>query len=493
MRLSAIDNFMLNPIDTQVQVFNNLIGGAQFTDYGKKHDFNNINTIADFKKAVPVNDYETLKPYIEEILNGKQNVLWSSPISWFAKSSGTTSDKSKFIPVSKEAMDDCHFKSGKDVMALYHRNFPDTRIMAGKGLVIGGSHQLNQLNTDSYYGDLSAVMLQNMPIMGQFLRTPDLSIALMDEWEAKIEKMAHSVIHDDVVQIAGVPTWTIVLIKRIFEITGATDLKQVWPNLELYVHGGVSFKPYISQFKKLIPDAGMHYMETYNASEGFFAAQDIVGQEGMLLFLNHGIFYEFMPMEELGKPEPRTLQLKDVEIGKNYAIIISTNAGLWRYLLGDTVKFVSLKPYRIIVSGRTKHYINAFGEEVMVDNTDKALAVACEKTGAIINDYTAAPSYFSENSNGCHEWIIEFEYLPVPLEVFVTEMDQALKAINSDYEAKRHKDIALRMPMVHVMPKNGFKDWLKSKGKLGGQHKVPRLSNERQYLDELLSFMKTCV
>ncbi len=493
LRLSAIDNFMLNPIDTQVQVFNNLIGGAQFTEYGRKYDFNNINTISDFKKAVPINDYETLKPYIEEILNGKQNVLWSSPISWFAKSSGTTSDKSKFIPVSKEALDDGHFKAGKDILALYHRNVPDTRIMAGKGLVIGGSHQLNQLTSDSYYGDLSAVMLQNMPLVGQFLRTPDLSIALMDEWEAKIEKMAHSVIQDDVVQIAGVPTWTIVLIKRIFEITGATDLKQVWPNLEVYIHGGVSFKPYVSQFKKLIPDPNMRYMETYNASEGFFAAQDIIGQEGMLLFLNHGIFYEFMPMEELGKPDPRTLQLKDVELGKNYALIISTNAGLWRYLVGDTVKFVSLKPYRIVVSGRTKHYINAFGEEVIVDNTDKALEIACEKTGAIINDYTAAPSYFSETSNGCHEWIIEFEHLPVPLETFVAEMDRALQGINSDYEAKRYKDIALRMPMVHMMPKNGFKEWLKSKGKLGGQHKVPRLSNERQYVEEMLDFMKNAL
>jgi len=490
LRLSAIDNFVLNPIDTQKQVFNHLIGSAQFTEFGRKYGFEQLNSVNEFKKSVPVSDYESLKPYIQKSLEGKQNVLWGSPITWFAKSSGTTSDKSKFIPVSKESLDDTHYKSGKDVLALYLRQFPQTNVMNGKCLTIGGSHQVNQLNADSFYGDLSAVMLQNMPFVGQVMRAPELSVALMDEWEAKLEAIIYSVFHENITFIAGVPTWTLVLIKRILDISGEQDLRKIWPNLELYIHGGVSFAPYRRQFEALIPSPGMHYMETYNASEGFFAAQDDLSQEGMLLFLNHGIFYEFMPMEEYGKENPQTLQLKEVETGKNYALVISTNGGLWRYLVGDTVQFTSLKPFRIKVSGRLKHYMNAFGEEVIVDNSDYAIAQACRVTGAIVNDYTAAPVYMSGSANGAHEWVIEFEKLPVPLEVFTREMDAFLQQVNSDYEAKRHKDIALRMPVVHRMPKGGFNDWLKSKGKLGGQHKVPRLSNERKHLEEVLAFLK---
>lgn len=488
LRQSAIDNFMLNPVDTQQQVFNNLIGSAQFTEYGKKYGFDTINGIADFRKQVPINDYDTLKPYIQRILEGEQNILWPSPISWFAKSSGTTSDKSKFIPISKESLDDNHYKAGKDVLALYLKKYPESKVMSGKCLVIGGSHQINQLNADSFYGDLSAVMLQNMPLYGQLIRTPDLSIALMDEWEQKIEMMAHTTIHENVTYIAGVPTWTIVLIKRILEISGAKHLHEVWPNLELYIHGGVSFKPYRQQFKEFIPSPSMHYFETYNASEGFFAAQDDPDDEGMLLFLNHGIFYEFMPMDEYGKEDPVTLTLKEVSLNKNYALIISTNCGLWRYMVGDTIQFTSLNPFRIKVTGRLKHFINAFGEEVIVDNSDHAIAEACRQTGAVVNDYTAAPVYMTGDTNGAHEWIIEFEKLPCPLEEFTAAMDKALQKINSDYEAKRHKDIALRMPIVHIMPKEGFKHWLRDKGKLGGQHKVPRLSNERKYLEEMLPY-----
>lgn len=490
LRQSAIDNFMLNPIDTQQQVFNHLIGSAQFTEYGRKYDFEHIDNIAQFQKKVPITDYDALKPYIQRILEGNQNVLWPSPINWFAKSSGTTSDKSKFIPVSKEALDDTHYRSGKDVMALYLRQYPQSDVISGKCLMIGGSHQINQLNAESFYGDLSAVTLQNMPFMGQVLRTPELSIALMNEWEEKIEMIANSTIRENVTYMAGVPTWTIVLIKRIFEISGTDNLHDIWPNLELYIHGGVSFKPYRAQFEKLIPSTKMHYLETYNASEGFFAAQDVPNEEGMLLFLNHGIFYEFMPMEEYGKPHPRTLTLKEVELYKNYALVISTNAGLWRYIMGDTIQFTSLSPFRIKVSGRLKHYINAFGEEVIIDNTDNALAVACAKTGAIVKDYTAAPIYMTGESNGGHEWIIEFEKLPCTPEQFMAEVDKALQAINSDYEAKRHKDIALRMPIIHVMPLGGFNKWLKDKGKLGGQHKVPRLSNDRTYLEEILPYTK---
>lgn len=488
LRASAIDNFMLNPIDSQKQVFNNIIGSAQFTEYGKKYNFEQINRVKEFRQNVPITDYDDLKPYIERTLKGEQNLLWPSPINWFAKSSGTTSDKSKFIPITKESLDDNHFKAGKDVFAMYMRQFPQSDFLSGKCLVIGGSHQINQLNADSFYGDLSAVMLQNLPLYGQMVRTPELSIALMAEWEEKIEKIASTTIQENVTYIAGVPTWTIVLIKRILEISGANDITEVWPNLEVYVHGGVSFKPYREQFKKFIPSANMRYLETYNASEGFFAAQDDVTRDDMLLFLNHGIYYEFMPLEEYGKEQPETLTLKEVELNKNYALVLNTVGGLWRYLVGDTIMFTSANPYRIKVTGRLKHFINAFGEEVIVDNSDHAIAVACEKTGAVVNDYTAAPVYMTGESNGAHEWIIEFDHLPCELSVFVAEMDAALQAVNSDYEAKRHKDIALRMPIVHRMPKNGFNAWLKDKGKLGGQHKVPRLSNERKYLEDIMPY-----
>lgn len=490
LRQSAIDNFVLNPIDTQHQVFNDLIGSAQFTEFGKKYGFERINNIEEFKNQVPINDYDTLKPYINRILEGEQHLLWPSPISWFAKSSGTTSDKSKFIPISKESLDDNHFKAGKDILALYLKQFPQSDVLNGKCLVIGGSHQINQLNEESFYGDLSAVMLQNMPLAGQLVRTPDLSIALMDEWEQKIEMMAQTTIHEDVTYIAGVPTWTIVLIKRLFEIAGTNNLHDIWPNLELYIHGGVSFKPYRAQFEQFFPKGNIRYMETYNASEGFFAAQDDISDEGMLLFLNHSIYYEFMPMEEADKEHPKTLSLREVELKKNYALIISTNGGLWRYKVGDTVQFTSLSPFRIKVSGRMKHFINAFGEELIIDNTDYAIEKASRATNAIVNDYTAAPVYMTGSENGAHEWIVEFEQAPGKLEDFVAAMDNALKEINSDYEAKRHKNIALRMPIVHVMPKDGFKHWLRDKGKLGGQHKVPRLSNDRTYLEEILPYTK---
>lgn len=490
LRISAIDNFMLNPIDTQKQVFNHIVGSAQFTEYGKKYGFERINSVSEFKQNVPINDYDTLKPYIERILQGEQNILWSSPINWFAKSSGTTSDKSKFIPISKESLDDNHFKGGKDSFALYLRQFPQSNVMAGKCLVIGGSHQINQLNVDSFYGDLSAVMLQNLPLYGQLVRTPELSIALMAEWEEKIEKIAQTTIHENVTYIVGVPTWTIVLIKRILEISGAGNLSEVWPNLEMYMHGGVSFKPYRKQFEQYIPSEMMRYVETYNASEGFFAAQDDVDRDDMLLFLNHGIYYEFMPLEEYGKEHPETLSLKDVELNKNYALVINTNGGLWRYIVGDTVQFTSLNPYRIKITGRLKHFINAFGEEVIIDNTDHAIAEACKQTGAVVNDYTAAPVYMTGESNGAHEWIIEFDHLPCPLDTFTALLDKEIQKVNSDYEAKRHKDIALRMPIVHRMPVGGFNRWLKDKGKLGGQHKVPRLSNERKHLEEILPYTK---
>ncbi|MEZ5034593.1 MAG: GH3 auxin-responsive promoter family protein [Chitinophagaceae bacterium] len=489
MRLWRIEAWKQHPVDAQREVLQDLVTAAQYTEFGRKYHFTELFNVRDFKNAVPIQDYNDLKPYIERIMQGEQNILWNTPIYWFAKSSGTTSDKSKFIPISDESLEDGHFKASKDVLSMYYKFKPEAELLTGKGLLIGGSHTINPLNKEAKYGDLSAVLFQNSPFWAEWLRTPDLSIALMDEWESKIEKIADATITENVTSVSGVPTWTLVLFKRILEKTGKQTIGEVWPSLELYMHGGVSFTPYKNQFEKII-GRKINYLETYNASEGFFAAQETPGDDGMLLFTDHGIFYEFMPVHEYGKKEPQTISLQQVELGKNYAPIISTNGGLWRYLLGDTIQFTSLQPFRIKVSGRLKHYINAFGEEVIVDNTDKAIALATEKTGAIVNDYTAAPAYFSDATNGAHEWLIEFEKAPGNLEQFTTELDLALKDINSDYEAKRYKNIALRMPVVHAAKKGLFNAWLKAKGKLGGQHKVPRLSNERTIFEEILLMNK---
>ncbi len=490
MRLWRIEGWMNNPIDAQREVLQDIVTAAQYTEFGRQHNFSKLFNLHSFKNEVPIHEYEDLKPYIERIMNGEQNILWNTPIYWFAKSSGTTSDKSKFIPLSEESLQDCHYKAAKDVLTLYYHFNPDSELLTGKGLVIGGSHSINPMNKEAQVGDLSAVLLQNSPYWGHWLRTPDLSIALMDEWESKIEKLANSTIDENVTSVSGVPTWTLVLFKRILEITGKKNMTEVWPSFELFMHGGVSFAPYKEQFQKLIGKK-IHYLEMYNASEGFFAAQDVPGQEGMLLFIDHGIFMEFMPVSEYGKKDPLTVGLQEVEIGKNYALIISTNGGLWRYLLGDTIQFTSLKPFRIKVSGRLKHFINAFGEELIVENSDKAVAIASEKTGAIVNDYTAAPVYFSDSSNGAHEWLIEFEKEPDSLDHFTNELDTALKNINSDYEAKRYKSIALRLPVVQRIKKGIFTEWLRSKGKLGGQHKVPRLNNDRKFLEEIWVLNKT--
>lgn len=489
MRLWRIEAWKTHPVDSQREVLQDLVTSAQYTEFGKKYNFSKLFNVREFKKSIPIHEYEDLRPYIRRIMDGEQNVLWNTPINWFAKSSGTTSDKSKFIPVSEESLHEGHYKAAKDVLTLYYGFNPTSDLLTGKGLVIGGSHNIHQVNDEVHYGDLSAVLLQNSPFWGSWIKTPELSIALMDEWEEKIERLAESTIKENVTSISGVPTWTLVLFKRILEITGKSCIADVWPALEVYIHGGVSFKPYRDQFHKLIGKT-IFYQETYNASEGFIAAQDDLNDEGMLLFVDHGIFIEFMPLQEYGSPEPRTIGLQDVELDHNYAIVISTNGGLWRYLLGDTVRFTSLNPFKIVVSGRLKHYINAFGEELIVDNTDRAVAMASEKCNAIVNDYTAAPVYFSEDNNGAHEWLIEFEKAPDDIQIFTEELDRALQSLNSDYEAKRYKNIALRMPLMRVMEKGSFNAWLKSRGKLGGQHKIPRLSNERTYLEDILQSVR---
>ncbi|HEX2606439.1 MAG TPA: GH3 auxin-responsive promoter family protein, partial [Flavisolibacter sp.] len=407
-RIWSIEQWMHDAATTQFGVWQDLLAAGQNTEFGRQYNFSQLQSLKDYKKQVPVQEYDDLKPHIERMMKGEENILWNTPVTWFAKSSGTTSEKSKFIPVSEESLKDNHYRASKDVLSFYYGAHPDSDLLTGKGLVIGGSHQIHQAHEEIHYGDLSAVIVQNSPFWSNWIRTPDMSIILMDEWEHKIEKLAQTTIQENVTSMAGVPTWLIVLLKRILEITGKSTIKEVWPSLELYMHGGVSFVPYRQQFEKLI-GGPINYLEMYNASEGFFAAQDDVTKDGMLLMCDHGIFYEFMPVSEYGKEHPETLQLDEVEEGKNYALVITTNGGLWRYIIGDTIQFTSLAPHRIKVSGRLKHYINAFGEEIIVDNTDKAIAVACEKTGAIVKDYTAAPVYFSEQENGAHEWLIEFD------------------------------------------------------------------------------------
>ena len=488
MRFWRIENWSTHPEAAQRDVLQHLVTSAQYTEFGKKYQFSNLYSVKRFKEAVPIHEYEDLKPYIQRMIDGEENILWNTPINWFAKSSGTTNDKSKFIPVSEESLQDNHFQASKDVLTTYYNNFPGSDLLTGKGLVIGGSHQISKLNDEIQVGDLSAVLMQNSPFWGQWLRTPELSVALMDEWESKIEKLAQTTAEENVTSLVGVPTWTLILLKRILEIKNKKTIKEVWPNLELYIHGGVAFTPYQKQFDEIM-GAPINYLEIYNASEGFFAGQDLPGDKSMLLYTDHGIFYEFLPVEEYGKENPKTVGLSDLELGKNYAMVISTNGGLWRYLIGDTVVFTSLNPYRIKITGRLKHFINAFGEEIIIDNADKAVAIASEKTNAIMNDYTAAPVFFSSENNGAHEWLIEFEKEPENIQLFTLELDEALKNINSDYEAKRYKNIALQMPIVHSIKKHTFREWLRSKGKLGGQHKVPRLCNDRKMMEELLLFI----
>ena len=485
-RLGQIETFQKYPHDAQNRVLKNLLSTASTTEWGKRYGFSRINSYEDFAKTHPLHDYNSLKPEIERTMSGEQNILWPSPIHWFAKSSGTTQDKSKFIPVSKESLEDCHFKAGKDLYALYYHSNPNGAIGDGRTLVLGGSSQVHRFNSGCFYGDLSAVLMQNLPFWVEARRVPELSIALMDNWEEKIEKMARSTIDQNITNIVGVPTWTVLLIRRLFELSGKDNLADLWPNIELYVHGGVSFEPYRELFRQLIRSDKMHYLETYNASEGFFGIQDSINITDMLLMLDYGIFYEFIPSEEMGKPNPEVIPLEEVKEGRNYAMVISTNGGLWRYQIGDTVKFTSVNPYRIKVSGRTRHYINAFGEEVIVENAEKAIAEACRLTHAAVSDFTAAPVYFSEKGNGAHEWLIEFEKEPDNFEIFVSKLDESLKTINSDYEAKRFKDMALRKPIVRKLPSGTFYSWLKHHGKLGGQNKVPRLSNSREIVEEVL-------
>ena len=479
--------FMKYPINVQTELLHKLLQDAKNTEWGKKHGFSNIANYNDYVSKVPLQTYEDIEPFVQRIKQGEQNILWPTEIKWFAKSSGTSTGKSKFIPVSKESLENCHYKGGKDLLAIYHNNHPDSKLILGKTLVVGGSSKLNSLNGgNSYFGDLSAIIMKNFPFWVEIRRVPELSIALMEEWEEKIEQMAKSTTNEDVSNISGVPSWTLVLLKRILEINGTNNILDIWPNLELYMHGGISFSPYKEQFKSIIPSSKMNYYENYNASEGYFGIQDQSHSDEMLLMLDYGIYYEFIPIENTDEKQPKTISLEAVELGKIYEMVITTNGGLWRYRLGDTIQFTSLFPFRIKVAGRTKHFINAFGEELMIHNVEKAIAVAAKKHRCIINEFTAAPYYFEGNQSGRHQWLIEFEVLPNNMNEFVQTIDQQLKELNSDYEAKRHKNMVLDLPEIIPVTKGTFHQWLKQKNKLGGQHKIPRLSNERTLVEELL-------
>lgn len=491
-RIHQIGLFIQYPHEVQSEWFRKLITAAKNTEWGLRYDYESIKTVEQFRERVPLSTYDDLKPYIERMRQGQQNVLWPGDIRWFAKSSGTTSDKSKYIPVSQEALEECHFKGGKDMLSLYCNNFPNTALFDGRGLAMGGSHKISEINNASFYdGDLSAILIQNLPYWAEFIRVPKKSTALMDNWEEKIELMADETIPHNVTSLSGVPSWLLLLLRRVLEKTGKNNILEVWPNLEVYFHGGVNFQPYREQFKSIIPSAEMNYMETYNASEGFFGIQDEALSQSMLLMLDYGIYYEFIPAGQLDEEHPRALGLDEVDTETNYALVISTNAGLWRYVIGDTIRFTTLKPYRVQISGRTRNFINAAGEEVIVENAEKALMIACRKCNAIVSEYTAAPRFFREKDRIAHEWLIEFETLPADLDYFSEALDNALKTLNSDYEAKRFHDMVLVPPLVRPVPKGTFYEWLKHKGKLGGQNKVPRLANDRRYIDEILAIMNS--
>ncbi len=485
-RAHQIELFLKYPIDVQQELLMKLLGTAQNTEIGKQYDFKNIYSYKTFAERVPIQKYESIEPLIERCRKGEQNIFWPSKIEWFAKSSGTTNAKSKFIPVSNEALEDCHFKAGKDSLGLYISNNENAGLFKGKGLRLGGSSAVYEDN-DSHFGDLSAIIIENMPFWMDFSSAPKYETALMSEWETKMEAIVDEVIDENMTSLVGVPSWMLVLLNRVLERTGKDNILEVWPNLELYLHGGVNFNPYREQFKKLIPKDDFKYYEIYNASEGFFALQDQNDSLDLLLMLDYGIFYEFIPMDDYQGEDSTSIPLEQVEIDKNYAIIITTNAGLWRYLIGDTVKFTSIDPYRIRVTGRTKHFINVFGEELIIENAEDALKSACEKTEAVMTEYTVAPIFMEGKKQGAHEWMIEFEKAPKSLDYFTEILDKALKSINSDYEAKRYQNMTLTMPKVHQAETGLFYSWLKKKGKLGGQHKVPRLSNSRAFMEELLS------
>ena len=471
----------------QQSVFEHLIAAGRQTEYGRQHGFNSINNYDDFTRLVPQNSYEELKGDIDRMRHGEANVLWPGRVKWYAKSSGTTNDKSKFIPVSEEGLKHIHYRGGKDVVAFYLQNNPQTRMFDGKGLILGGSHQPNYNVHHSLVGDLSAILIENINPLANLIRVPKKHTALLSDFEVKRDRIARETMHQNVTNLSGVPSWMLSVLVRVLELSGAKTLDEVWPNLEVFFHGGIAFTPYRHQYEQIIRSPRMHYMETYNASEGFFGIQNDPTDNAMLLMLDYDVFYEFVPLDELNQHvRTHVVPLEGVEVGRNYAMMISTSCGLWRYMIGDTIMFTEKNPYKFIITGRTKYFINAFGEELIMDNAERGLAYACEQTGAEVLEYTAAPVFMDEHAKCRHQWLIEFARAPKDIGEFEQILDKKLQQLNSDYEAKRSHDITLQHLEVIVARKDLFNDWLKMKGKLGGQHKIPRLSNERKHIEELL-------
>lgn len=487
-RLHQIDLFVEYPYDVQNELFQSLIYQAQETEWGIKHSYNKISSLKEYQSRVPISTYEDIEPYVQRLMKGEHNLLWPSETKWFAKSSGTTSSKSKFIPVTEDSLNDCHYKGGKDMMALYMDKNPDSEFLSGKTIAVAGSTKLSE-NSDSYIGDLSAILMSNLPLWAQFTKSPNLSITLMDDWSKKVDLIVDNTIYEDIRAVSGVPSWMLVILQRVLDVSGKSNIKEVWPDFELVIHGGVNFSPYVERFHQIIGEK-INYQEVYNASEGFFAIQDSWESDDLLLMLDYGIFYEFMPVSELGKSNPIVIGLADVELNKNYAIIISTNAGLWRYMIGDTITFTCLSPFRIKISGRTKSFINVVGEELIVENAEYAIEHACDKTGAVIEEYTAAPLMLNNGKIIVHEWLIEFTKEPSDLTFFSELLDNTLKSRNSDYEAKRFQNMVLGFPLVHSVPRFTFIKWLQSKGKVGGQYKVPRLFNDKSVTDEIKAIVQ---
>ena len=486
-RLRELDRYATQAQQLQLNVLKRLLSKASDTKWGHQHAYSNTLSYERFAQQTPVNTYEDLKGYIDEMRQGKTDLLWPGRVKWYAKSSGTTNDKSKFIPVSKDGLHDIHYAGGTDCVTWYLRNNPKSRLFDGKALILGGSHAPNYNQKNSLVGDLSAILIENINPLVNLVRTPQKKTALLSDFEIKRTRIAQEAIKKNVTNLSGVPSWMMSVLNRALEISGANNISEVWPNLEVFFHGGVAFNPYREQYRHLIPSEGMHYMETYNASEGFFGLQDNPADPAMSLMVDYGVFYEFIPMDEFDNEHPSVLPLWDVEVGKNYAMVISTSCGLWRYLIGDTIRFTQKNPYKFIITGRTKFFINAFGEELIVDNAEKGLAEACAQTGAQVLEYTAAPVFMDEHGKCRHQWLIEFSKEPEDINTFAHILDQALQKINSDYEAKRYKDITLQ-PLEIIKARSGvFNDWLRQKGKLGGQHKIPRLSNKREYIEQILA------
>lgn len=487
-RAKSIEQFKIQPLEIQEKLLMNLIESGRNTIFGTLYHFDLIKTLDDFRSQVPISNYDQLLPYIQRMRSGEQNVLWNDTIPWFSKSSGTTSDRSKFIPISRASLKNNHYKAGGDMYSIYGINYPQNHLFSGKAMALCGSLDKITNHQVSYYeGDVSAILAYNLPFWAQFKRVPNLSVSLMKEWEEKIDKIANLIVKEDVTHIIGVPSWTLLILKRVLEISGKSDLKNVWKNLELFVHGGVSFEPYRAQYQEIVSFNEMHYLEVYNASEGYFAIQDRPEKNDMLLLLNHGIYYEFMPMAEFGKKHPNLIGLNEVEIGKNYAMVITTNGGLWRYIIGDTVTFTTTFPFRIRITGRTKSFINLAGEEVIEDNVIRAFSEACKQCDAVIEEFTGSPFYGDTTQKPCHEWIVEFVKQPDDFETFINIFDQTLQQLNSDYEAKRYKNLVLNTPKFHFVSQGTFYRWMQLRGKLGGQNKVPRLSNDRKYLESILN------